>query len=95
VWCCFDRDDVDNNMSRLMRTESRLKLARRAPAAAAAVASACGLTKGLLEGTRSSLSVWAKKHTRRLQLVPSLHSCVRYLHAEEVVHLNQARQGDA
>ena len=63
-------------------TWSLPKLVRRAPAAAAAAASACGLTKGLLDGTRSSLSVWAKKQTRRLQLVPSLHSCVRYLRPE-------------
>jgi hypothetical protein len=64
-------------------TWSALKLVRRAPAAAAAAASACGLTKGLLDGTRSSLRVWAKKQTRRLQLVPSLHSCVRYLRPEQ------------
>ena len=66
---------------------STLTPERRAPAAAAAAASACGLTKGLLDGTRSSLSVWAKKHTRRLQFVPSLHSCVRYLQQQGDVKL--------
>mmetsp|Transcript_17056 Transcript_17056/g.40683 ORF Transcript_17056/g.40683 Transcript_17056/m.40683 type:complete len:249 (+) Transcript_17056:995-1741(+) len=29
-------------------------------------------------GVRISLSLWAKKHTRRLQSVPSVHICVRY-----------------
>lgn len=42
-------------------------------------ASVSGLTKGLLEGTRSSCRVCAKKHTRRQQPSPSLHSWVRYL----------------
>ena len=42
-------------------------------------ASTSGGTKGLVAGTRSCARLCAKKHTRRRQPMPSLHSCVRYL----------------
>ena len=32
-------------------------------------------------GVLSSWGLWAKKHTLRVQLRPSLQGCVRYLHA--------------
>ncbi len=41
--------------------------------------STSGGTKGFVAGTRSSARLCAKKHTRRRQPVPSLHSCVLYL----------------
>ena len=51
------------------------------PAECSVPVSASGAMKGLADGTRSSCSVCAKKHTRRRQRTPSLHSCVRYLRA--------------
>lgn len=41
--------------------------------------STSGGTNGFIAGTRSSARLCAKKHTRRRQPVPSLHSCVLYL----------------
>ena len=55
---------------------AELALALAAVAAAVAVAAAAELLEGL---ERSSSTVCAKKHTRRVQFVPSLHICVRYL----------------
>lgn len=48
-------------------------------ASSEAAASASGGTNGLIEGTRSSSRVCAKKQTWRVHRSPSLHSCVRYL----------------
>lgn len=53
-------------------------------AAVVAAARASGGTKGLQVGTLSSSRLCAKKQICRLHLVPSLHSCVRYLHQQKV-----------
>ena len=46
-------------------------------AEAGASSASCSLQPGVL----SCWGLWAKKHTRRVQLRPSLQGWVRYLHA--------------
>lgn len=62
-------------------------------AAVVAAARASGGTKGLQVGTLSSSRLCAKKQICRLHLVPSLHSCVRYLHQQlmSLRHITVAR----
>ncbi len=76
------------------RCTLRASSALAASLAAAAVVTAArvsGSTKGLLDGTRSSCSVCAKKQTRRRQPSPSLHSCVRYLRRHPTVSADASR----
>lgn len=72
-----------NNFDMLPNTESVTLRAKSAAAADVAAARASGGTKGLQVGTRSSSRLWAKKQMCRRHFVPSLHSCVRYLHARK------------
>ena len=67
----------------LPNTESFTLRAKSAAAADVAAARASGGTKGLQVGTRSSSRLWAKKQMCRRHFVPSLQSCVRYLHARK------------
>ena len=73
----------DDNFNMLPNTESFTLRAKSAAAADVAAARASGGTKGLQVGTRSSSRLWAKKQMCRRHFVPSLHSCVRYLHARK------------
>jgi hypothetical protein len=59
--------------------ESKLTAAGLLDCGPSNAASTSGGTKGLVAGTRSWARLCAKKHTRRRQPMPSLHSCVRYL----------------
>lgn len=73
----------NDNTNMLPNTESFTLRAKSAAAADVAAARASGGTKGLQVGTRSSSRLWAKKQMCRRHFVPSLQSCVRYLHARK------------